>query len=209
MQGIVLCRSGHRVHILERSPTPPESRGAGISCRENAKEFFDSWDISKSPYYVESPKICFLNLEGGVKRTWNIPMQTTSWKLLYYRLRANFDGLRSEHCPEQLENPQMVGNAIYEFGQTVTNVQYKNGQVTVEYESTNGERKTSQPDLVIAADGSRSRIRRILQPELMSKYAGYVAWRGVVPEKELSEESRKLFGEHTSLLPMSQGHILL
>lgn len=167
------------------------------------------WDVTRTPYYVNSENLSFLGPDGEVQRAWSVPMQMTSWKSLYYKLRANFDGLQSDYYPERVRLPQTKGQAKYDSGQTVTDVRYKDGQVIVEYESTDRKITTLYPDLVIAADGSRSRIRHLVQPDIIPQYAGYVAWRGMVPEKDLSEDTREHFGEHASLLPMVKGHILM
>lgn len=208
MQGIVLRRSGHQVLILERSLTVPEGRGAGISCRENVLEFFDKWDLTKVPYYTDADAVRFLNREGKETRLWSIPYKSTSWASLYYKLRRNFDGLQSEYYP----GPSTTsGEGRYELGQTVTNVKYDGERVTVECESTvdGNERRSLEADLVIVADGSRSRIRRILQPELIPRYAGYVAWRGLVPERSLSSQVGDFFGNHINLFPMGKGHMIM
>lgn len=54
-------------------------------------------------------------------------------------------------------------------------------------------------DLIIAADGARSTIRRLISPDLPNHYAGYLAWRGVVAEEDVSEQARKIFGRSTNL----------
>lgn len=48
-------------------------------------------------------------------------------------------------------------------------------------------------DFVIGADGPSSTVRRFLEPKVNRRYGGYVAWRGVVNEGDMSEESRDLF----------------
>ncbi|KAB8290853.1 hypothetical protein EYC80_008490 [Monilinia laxa] len=125
----------------------------------------------------------------------------------------NFDCFQSEFYPEQIPLSK-IGESKYELGQTVVDVKCEDGhQVLVKYESTadtNGKGKSLQADLVIAADSSRSRICRILQPEPSPpKYTGYIGWRGMVPENETSEEFRKLFAGHTSLFHNGKGHIIM
>lgn len=52
--------------------------------------------------------------------------------------------------------------------------------------------QTAIADLVLAADGASSTIRKLLVPEVERKYVGYVAWRGTVPETELSPRAREV-----------------
>lgn len=44
---------------------------------------------------------------------------------------------------------------------------------------------------MIAADGPSSTIRRLVCPEVERRYAGYVAWRGTVPEENASESLKR------------------
>ena len=211
MHGIVLKRLGHNVHILNRNPTSLlHDQGAGITALDNVQEFFHSHDSSKQPYSITSPNIQFLNRDAEVIKTWDIVLQTTSWNVLYYRLRANFDGLQSEYCPESLKGAaQGEGKAVYDPGKTVTDVKNIDELLTVEFDDVNGGGGRLHTDLVIAADGPGSKIRQMLQPDLRRNYAGYVAWRGTVLEQEISEESRKVFGDKITYFQMNPGHILL
>jgi len=60
------------------------------------------------------------------------------------------------------------------------------GGVEVEYEGEEGKTEKEKADMVLAADGPSSTIRKLLLPQVERKYAGYVAWRGTVPENEAS-----------------------
>ena len=101
------------------------------------------------------------------------------------------------------------GDAIYELGKKATNVSYADNKVTVEFEDlVNGGIGSAQPDLVIVADGANSTIRQKLLPSLKHKYSGYVAWRGTVPEKDVSEDTVKLVEKRFTVYPMKQEHIL-
>ena len=48
------------------------------------------------------------------------------------------------------------------------------------------ERREVAADLVVGADGIRSRVRALLAPAVVPNYGGYVAWRGIMDETDLS-----------------------
>jgi len=117
----------------------------------------------------------------------------TSWDLLYFVLRACFDGMESVYCavPEKLEGE---GEAAYEYGRKVVDVkEEEGGGVRVEFEDEEGKKDSAVADLVIAADGPSSTIRKLLMPDVERKYVGYVAFRGTVPENEASKLLRDTF----------------
>lgn len=212
MHGIVLKRLGHNVRILNRDPTSfLESQGAGITAFEKVQDFFSKHDFSKQPYSIHSPHVQFLNREAKVIKIWKIPMQMTSWSFLYHRLRANFDGLTSAFCPDPPKEAVEEGKALYDYGKKVTAVSNdEDGPVSVDFDDvTSGERSTLHVDLVIAADGSGSTIRQILQPGLRREYVGYIAWRGCVQEQDVSMETRKVFGEKFTVFHMNQSYIIV
>lgn len=216
MHGIVFKRLGHNVHILERDSSALHSRGAGITAMESVVAFLDAYDVVKRPWSITSPNIQFLNRKAEIAKIWNIELQMTSWSALYYRLRANFDGLQSKYCPELPTIPSesegtsasAVGKATYDQGKNVTDVKDTDGAITVVFASTGGG-GSIQADLLIAADGPSSTVRQIVQSGSQRKYVGYVAWRGTVLEKVVSEATKKVFPGKLSYFRMSRSHILL
>lgn len=65
--------------------------------------------------------------------------------------------------------------------------------VKVEFEDLEGKKDCAEADMVLAADGPSSTIRKLLTPEVERRYVGYVAWRGTVPEAEVNETLEKTF----------------
>lgn len=82
------------------------------------------------------------------------------------------------------------GDEDYHQGTAFANVQNYGNEVIAEFD--NGEKKRAT--ILIAADGTLSTVRKIVEPEYKPDYAGYVAWRGLVPENEMPEEAKELIG---------------
>ncbi len=61
----------------------------------------------------------------------------------------------------------------------------------------------------MCADGVSSASRRALQPDAAEAYAGYVAWRGMVPEAELSTESSSPLTDSITYYVYANSHILV
>ena len=54
----------------------------------------------------------------------------------------------------------------------------------------------AEADVLVAADGLHSTVRAQLLPGLAPRYAGYVAWRGVVEPQQLAPELHELMFHH-------------
>lgn len=214
MQGIMLKRLGHHVRILEKSPTSVrESETAGITSGLEVQAFLQEYDIFGSPWAVPAPGIKVLNDALKVQTRRKTELCNTSWDVLYYRLRASFDGLESEYCSQQpsvkVEND---GKAIFECGKRVTKVVDDGAVVAVEYkdliDSVDG---TFSADLVIAADGAASNIRRMILPasDLGRPYSGYVVWRGTIPETQVTEATKTILGQEFNLYITVQSYMIV
>ena len=148
----------------------------------------------------------------------------TSWDALYFRLRANFDGLVSEYYPHppslsSSSSSSIAGGgkdggstAVYDVGKRVVEVEEVAEGVRVVYTDGAGDkREEAIADLVLGADGPNSVVRKCFLPPGIAErqYAGYVAWRGVVPEREVSDETRKIFSANISYSIIKDGHVIV
>jgi 2,6-dihydroxypyridine 3-monooxygenase len=61
----------------------------------------------------------------------------------------------------------------------------------------------------VFADGVGSTARAALLPDVRPLYAGYVAWRGVVPETELTSETRAALDDAITYYVYANSHILV
>jgi 2-polyprenyl-6-methoxyphenol hydroxylase-like FAD-dependent oxidoreductase len=68
---------------------------------------------------------------------------------------------------------------------------------------------TRHGDVIIAADGIGSHARQQLLPGIVPTYAGYIAWRGMVEERELTAETIGTFADSLSSCPGKRTVILL
>lgn len=177
---------------------------------EKVQEFLSKHDLSKQPNFVPSAQIQFLDRAAKIVKVWKVSLSMTSWNTLYYRLRANFDGLPSAYVT-QTENlrGENDGQVKYQHGVTVTGLQCNDEVVTVSFEELNGQTGKLQADLVIAADGPSSSVRKMLYPRISRKYVGYVAWRGTVPEHEVSKETKQVFQQNLTYFVYKGATILL
>jgi len=97
---------------------------------------------------------------------WTLPLNIAllHWGDLYRALRSR------------------VPNGVYQAGRRVTGFEQREGEVQLQFDAGQEERF----DLVIFADGYQSLGRQVLFESVPIEYRGYVLWRGVVPERELS-----------------------
>ncbi|KAK3168345.1 hypothetical protein OEA41_004792 [Lepraria neglecta] len=103
---VVLKRLGHNVRIFERNPTPLlHNQGARVVVGGDTQAFFNRFDATKRPIAVTSNLRQYLDKEGRQVHEEGMAQKMTSWDLLYYLLRANFDGVKSDYCkvPESIE----------------------------------------------------------------------------------------------------------
>lgn len=202
MNSIALCRLGHNVRIFERSPTPLlHDQGAGIVAGGETQAFMHTYDRSQRPIAVQSHQRLYLEKSGKILQHENTPQRMTSWDLLYYLCRANFDLVQSDYLQgRSIPKHPTDGKAEYEYGRFVTNVEQSDDQIKVTYHSTRESEPKSEhavtADFVVLADGPSSHSRKQLSPSSASRtYAGYVAFRGTVAENDLSESAASIFVE--------------
>ncbi len=210
MHGIMLKGLGHNVHLIEQNLSSTRTdHAAGIGTGPQGAQFLKEHDLCSAQYSFSCPGFSFLDKDSNVKRVIKLPLNLTSWNVLYYRLRANFDGLQSEYCPTLIGAPDSDGKAIYDLGKRARNVTASDQLATVEVDDLQaGGSRTLHADLVIVADGQNSVIRDQFMPgQKAQPYAGYVVWRGTVPEKDVSEATRMLFDGRFNVFAMSRGYI--
>jgi len=152
---------GWRVDVFERSPHALDSRGGGLVLQPDVLHAFAFAGLRlPATLGVESGDRIFLDRAGNVvQRGWQ-PQTQTSWNMLYGVLR------------------DAVPDECVHAGETLVRVEQAGGQVRAHF--AGGRIETAE--LLVGADGARSTVRELMLPDVRPAYAGYVAWRGLVPE---------------------------
>jgi 2-polyprenyl-6-methoxyphenol hydroxylase-like FAD-dependent oxidoreductase len=79
----------------------------------------------------------------------------------------------------------------YETEKHVKDVKEDGDRVLITYTDADGTSHELSADLVIAADGAHSSIRRaVISDATPPEYAGFVTWRGALPASQVSAASR-------------------
>uniref|UniRef100_UPI000D3D0B18 FAD binding domain-containing protein n=1 Tax=unclassified Variovorax TaxID=663243 RepID=UPI000D3D0B18 len=161
----LLLRSGWDVHVYERVADDLESRGAGVVTHPELMAVLTAAGVDVADGIgVEVRERITLARDGTREDSRPLPQTLTAWGRLYQVLRRAFP-------PQRYHNDK----------QLVSFEQDAHG-VRVVFADGGAERG----DLLVAADGLRSTVRKALLPQAVPQYAGYVAWRGLVEEASLS-----------------------
>jgi 2-polyprenyl-6-methoxyphenol hydroxylase-like FAD-dependent oxidoreductase len=184
--GIALRGIGCEVEVYERTPGAMTSRGAGIVVQDDLLQLLQRQGAPELPT-TSCLQRRYLLPGGGDGTAAAMAQRFTSWEAIYRALRSAF--------PDPHYHP----------GSTLTAFEPTDGRVVVRF----AERGEIEADLLVCADGSRSETRRRLLPRVEPNYAGYVAWRGTVPEGRLAPELGRFFDQSfTFCEARSGGHIL-
>ncbi|KAM0158529.1 hypothetical protein ACHAQE_005439 [Botrytis cinerea] len=181
-----------RLNVVIYPTSIRESQAAGMSTGIYDQELLKKYDkIEDRPRFVTASKLEVVDARLKVTESRSVPLKLTSWKTFYYCLRANFDEFKSDYVPKRPPSLLEEGQAVvYDVGKRVTNVSYnKEAGLSVTYDDVQtGTNEVLHPDHVIAADGAGSATRKILFPDLKTSYAGFLTWRGIVPENVVSKK---------------------
>ncbi|EWC45351.1 hypothetical protein DRE_00750 [Drechslerella stenobrocha 248] len=197
MHALQLKRQGNNVTILEQDPSSERSSNeAGIAFRAYCEEFLTKYDDTGVTVCVPISRTRIGWRTRPQLLSFALSMRLTSWGHLYRVLRANFDGYASKAVPVPPPSRPGDGRGQYLVGKRAVGLSYneQSGIVTVRYvDFSTGKEEQMTADLVIGADGIHSTVRNLIGVHTVKEYAGYVAWRGTVPEKLLSQETLEYF----------------
>jgi len=181
--GLQLRTRGFAVDIYERVDSELSGRGAGIVAQPVVPKTMRALGIDTADLGVEMTTRKILDAEGHVVVEAHCPQTLTAWERLYRILRDAFPA------------------AHYHRGIGLKSFEQTSRSVTAHF--TDG--RSMEADLLVGADGIRSTVRQQLLPDLSPLYAGYVAWRSLLPEQAIPPAiHRELFEHMTFCLPPSE-----
>jgi 2,6-dihydroxypyridine 3-monooxygenase len=179
---------GHDVTIYERSAVQLEQRGAGIGfLKETARYLVERAHVDLDTISVTTEHIRHLDRSGCVIHDEQHSYRFSSWNAIYRSLLSAF------------------GTNRYLLNHEVSALSERDHVVTAQLRNGNRE----DFDLVVCADGVGSRFRSELLPGVEPRYSGYVAWRGMVPEREVAPHIVKQLGDAITYVVSANSHILV
>jgi 2-polyprenyl-6-methoxyphenol hydroxylase-like FAD-dependent oxidoreductase len=183
-----LLRSiGCDVTVFERALGDLGDRGTGIGTREDLFAVMRRAGVPVDPSVgVAVRGRVGLARDGGIAHELPVPAVTSAWSRIWRPLR------------------QALADADYRSGTVLTRMeQDADGVAAVFADGTRAE-----GELLVAADGLHSTVRMQFLPELRPRYAGYVAWRGVVAERQIPAALAELTFHHM-LFGFPDGELML
>lgn len=179
--GLLLHQAGWDVIVFERSTGDLASRGVGVGTHPEQLDVMRQIGVSvDSSMGVQiTARIC-LGRDGKIIARLPFEKVMSSWGRLYRELR------------------RLMPDAAYRPGMQLERIEQRAGGVIACF--ADGSRVDG--DLLIGADGLRSTVRDRCFETPEPRYAGYVAWRGVLQEQEAPSLVRQtIFDQFAFFLP--------
>ncbi|HEX4326902.1 MAG TPA: FAD binding domain-containing protein [Burkholderiales bacterium] len=176
-----LRKIGFSVEVFERVGEELAGRGAGIMTHPELIEALSGIGIDPGASVgVPIQTRVTLDPQGAWVGSLELPQVATAWGRIYRILREAFP------------------DAHYHHGAGLEQVLQSEGGVRIRL----SDGTVHEADLLVGADGIRSSVRQALFAQAQPQYAGYIAWRGLVEEKDFSPAAhREIFEYFAFSLP--------
>lgn len=191
---VEMLKLGCDVTLLERSGDTLKDRGVGIGLPTPVMDMF----VDRALVDMDIPRFAC----GTTRRVWRTEaeperghhswdqptnLSVLNWGALYRNLRSR------------------VPDPVYRTRQHVTAI----GQLDNGARATLADGSNLDFDLLICADGYSSLGRRTLFPNVSMDYAGYILWRGAIPENGIADPAYLEHAIHITGFPGGHGAFYL
>ena len=171
---IVLARSGHYVEVLEQAQALAATVGAGVTLAPNAMTVYRRLGLEDA--------LCSLGVEPSRQRVQHWQDGRTLMSLERGDQMRELYGApylyvhRGDLHAILIKALEDTGRATFRLGATVIGADARTTTAAAHLKS--GERV--EGDIVIAADGVKSPVRKLFEPA-EPDFTGHVVWRGLTP----------------------------
>ena len=178
-----LSKKGWDISIHEKVPVPLSGRGAGIATYDELADLVFKATNNNNVLGTTAKSRVSLDINGKIINSYDYPQVYTSWQYLFSILR------------------EQISNDDYFMGDDCIKIEQNEDKAIAFFE--NGKKK--ETDLIIIANGIKSELRTYVDNKAYPQYAGYVGWRGVVNEEEISKNSLEILSNYfIVVLPYNQ-----
>ena len=178
-----LSKKGWDVSVHEKVPVPLSGRGAGIATYDELADLVFKATNNNNVLGTTAKSRVSLDINGKIINSYDYPQVYTSWQYLFSILR------------------EQISNDDYFMGDDCIKIEQNEDKAIAFFE--NGKKK--ETDLIIVANGIKSELRTYVDNKAHPQYAGYVGWRGVVNEEEISKNSLETLSNYfIVVLPYNQ-----
>ena len=178
-----LSKKGWDISVHEKVPVPLSGRGAGIATYDELADLVFKATNNNNVLGTTAKSRVSLDINGKIINSYDYPQVYTSWQYLFSILR------------------EQISNDDYFMGDDCIKIEQNEDKAIAFFE--NGKKK--ETDLIIVANGIKSELRTYVDNKAYPQYAGYVGWRGVVNEEEISKNSLEILSNYfIVVLPYNQ-----
>ena len=191
---VTLAKKGVKVSIFEQAPELSEV-GAGLTITPNATKGLMYLGLEK-----QMKEVGMAHKQQGVRHFETgemiVPLERGE-KMLEKYGAYQFQAHRADVHDVLIDELKLHNSNTIYTNHELIDLNEKNNSVELVFSNN----ETYEVDFVIGADGNRSAVRKIILGDDDPQFAGYVAWRGLVPVELLGEDDFDECGASAFIAP--------
>ena len=191
---VTLAKMGVKVSIFEQAPELSEV-GAGLTITPNATKGLMYLGLEK-----QMNEVGMAHTQQGVRHfeTGEMIVPLERGEIMLEKYGAyQFQAHRADVHNVLIDELKLHNSNTIYTNHELIDLNEKNNSVELVFSNN----ETYEVDFVIGADGNRSAVRKIILGDDDPQFAGYVAWRGLVPVELLGEDDFDECGSSAFIAP--------